>query len=234
MNYQVIQGNCLEILPNLPKAKCLFADPPDNLGLSYDSYKDKISKEEYKKFLLDCFNLFLTKADIVWISFYYRWLGVMGQIVEENLPDDWNFKPAVQIFTFGNYNSHDLTNCYRPIWRFNHKNAIIYPENVMVESARQKLGDKRASPTGRVISDVFDVPRVVGNSKERRKWTPTQLGEKLVEQCILFSTKEGDSVIESFGGSGVCMRVCKRIDRKCTTIELSANYCKEIKKDNLL
>lgn len=230
--YKVIQGNCLEELSKLPHATCLFADPPDNLGLAYANYRDKLKREEYKKFLLNCFNIFLTKADIVWISFYYKWTGIMGQIVEENLPDDWDFKPCVQTFTFGQCQQTDMGNNYRPLWRFKKKSAILYPDAIRVPSWRQENGDKRADPRGRVPGDVFEFPRVTGNSNQRRQFIPTQLHEGLVERCILLSTKENDLVYDIFSGSGTTLRVCKKLNRQCIAIELSQTYCDKIKQEN--
>lgn len=89
-----------------------------------------------------------------------------------------------------------------------------------LEAARQQPGD------------VFDYPRVTGNSKQRRKYHPTQLHEELVERCLLLSTQEGDTVLDPFGGTGTTLRVCERINRSCTLIELDPLYCKNIRKEH--
>lgn len=75
---------------------------------------------------------------------------------------------------------------------------------------------------------VFDFPRVTGNSKQRCWWFPTQLHEDLVERCIKFSTKEGDTVCDPFAGSGTTLRVCKRIGRDCVGIERSKDNAENI------
>ncbi|KKM18368.1 hypothetical protein LCGC14_1666330, partial [marine sediment metagenome] len=75
------------------------------------------------------------------------------------------------------------------------------------------------------LSDVFDFPRVVGNSRQRRPWHPTQLHEGLVERCIRMSTIKGDRVLDPFAGTGTTLRVCKRLQRSCTLIENSEEYC---------
>jgi DNA modification methylase len=97
-----------------------------------------------------------------------------------------------------------------------------------VPSWRQENGDKRADPRGRVPGDVFDFTRVVGNSKQRRPWHPTQLNEGLVERCIKLSTHEGDTVLDPFGGTGTTLRVCKPLGIACTLIELHLGYCVKI------
>lgn len=80
--------------------------------------------------------------------------------------------------------------------------------------------------------DVFDFPRVTGNSKQRCSYHPTQLHEELVKRCVLLSTSPTDRTIDPFGGTGTTLRVCRELERPCTLIELSDNYCREIVKAN--
>jgi len=65
--------------------------------------------------------------------------------------------------------------------------APIYPCQIRVPSWRMLNGDKRAAPDGKVPGNVWDFPRVTGNSKQRRAFHPTQLNEGLVERAILLS-----------------------------------------------
>ena len=82
------------------------------------------------------------------------------------------------------------------------------------------------------VSDVFDFPRVTGNSKQRRPWHPTQLNEGLVERCLKLTTPPGGTVLDPFGGTGTTLRVCKRINLPCTLIEVDRDYCQQIAKEN--
>ena len=236
--HRLYYGDCLEILPDLPKVACIFADPPDNLGLKYDGYDDNKANDEYLLWLRKCLDLFVQKADIVWLSFnakYFTWVSEMTN----TLLCDYDFvnleaKMCVQTYTFGQHNQHDLGNNYRPLLRLKRKSALLYPDQIRVKSQRQLSGDKRADPRGRVPGDVFDIPRVTGNSKQRRKWCPTQLNEKLVERCIKLTTLPGQRVIDPFGGTGTTLRVCKAANRPCTLIEYSLPYCREIGKEHAL
>ncbi len=117
-------------------------------------------------------------------------------------------------------------------------------------SWRELHGDKRAKKGGRVPSDVFQFPReipdmlvpddvfdfarVVGNSKQRRVWHPTQLNEDLVERCVKSCTMEGDLVADPFAGTGTTLRVCKRIKRSCITMDVDRGYCEKIAEENSL
>lgn len=211
---------------------CAFADPPDNLGLEYDGYDDNLPEDEYINRLRWLVYGMVKVAGITWISYNAKWTAAMGEIVQSLVPSDLQKKHCIQTFTFGQYNKHDLGNGHRPIWRLRWLNAPLYPDQIRVESERQKKGDPRANPNGRVPSDVFDFPRVVGNSPQRRSWHKTQLHEDLVERCVKLSTAEGGRVLDPFGGTGTVLRVCRRINRRSTTFEISKSYCEKIAEEN--
>ncbi len=242
MEYKLIHGDCLEVLRkmSLPPFDCIFADPPDNIGLEYGHIADKMPEDDYIAWLGACFRTFIARAPIVWISYNARWQFRVGEIVSQLLREfpTLKAKQCVQVFTFGQHNQKDFGNNYRPLLRLMWESAKLYPDQIRVQSERQKMGDKRADPRGRVPGDVFesplesteepavfDFPRVVGNSSQRRQWHPTQLNEGLVDRCIRMSTKKGDHVLDPFAGTGTTLRVCKRIDRSCTLLENSAEYC---------
>lgn len=233
---QLYHGDCLEILPGMERVPCIFADPPDNIGLKYKGSNDNMDEEEYLQLMEDWLYCFVDHADTVWLSFNARWTIDMGIIAGRlwGATPYLEIKPCVQTFTFGQHNQNDFGNNHRPLWRFRRHDAPIYPDQIRVESERQKMGDKRADPRGRVPGDVFDFTRVVGNSTQRRKWHPTQLNEGLVERCIKACTKEGDIVIDPFAGTGTTLRVCKAINRPCITMDMSLFYCQQIADEHQL
>lgn len=47
----------------------------------------------------------------------------------------------------------------------------------------------------------------------------------LVENCLKDATKEGDSVVDLFGGSGTTLIACENLKRKCYTMEKDPHYC---------
>jgi DNA modification methylase len=280
--HRLINGNCLEVLADLKPVSCIFADPPDNIGLGYDHYDDRLSEDAYRKLLHDWTVAFMRVAPVVWMSFNARWTIAYGGILDLILGfnPEWEAKPCVQVFTFGQNNKYDLGNNHRPLWRLKRKDVPLYPDAIKVPSWRQRNGDKRAAAGGRVPGDVFDMqrqidqteinwdrikrevpaiedkypnvaylellkaeqafgsihagdvfdfPRVTGNSKQRCDWHPTQLHEELVERALRLTTKEGDTVLDPFGGTGTTLRVCKKIGRACTLIELDPAYCKKLR-----
>lgn len=232
---RLFHGDCLDILDGMSDhIDCIFADVPDNIGLKYDGYKDKLSLDVYVAILGEWLRTFVSKADTTWVSFNAKWMIEMGILTGRLLDtyEDLDFKPCVQTFTFGQNNQHDFGNNHRPLWRFRREYSMFYPDQIRVESERQKMGDKRADPRGRVPGDHFDFPRVTGNSKQRRNWHPTQIHQGLVERCILSCTEEGDHVVDPFAGTGTTLRVCEQINRKCTTMDISRNYCERIAEEH--
>lgn len=226
---KIICGDFREVMLNLPYATMVFADPPDNLGLKYNGFTDKTSLVDYKHFLLYSLLMAGRKADIVWFSYYYKYQPwIWSSLYEEG---GFDFRQFVWRFTFGQHRQSDCGNGYRPIMRLVRLGATLYPDAIRVQSARQKQGDKRADPRGRVPDDVWEFPRVVGNAKERRPWCPTQHPEALIERIVKFSTKPGDLVIDMFAGTGTVNRVCKRLGRDCIGIEISETYCKKTREE---
>lgn len=157
MSYLVINGDCLEALQTLDPVTCIFADPPDNIGLGYASIKDTMTEDEYTGWLKEVVWACVNKAEICWFSFNARWTFHMGSIFLGLKYAGFEIKPCVQVFKFGNYNSKDLTNCHRPLWRAMKHNAILYPEQIKIESVRQKMGDKRAQQGGKVPGDTIEI-----------------------------------------------------------------------------
>jgi site-specific DNA-methyltransferase (adenine-specific) len=225
---KIICGDCLKIIPILPKATMIFADPPDNLGLKYNGYKDKISSIAYSENLISWLDTATDCSTVVWFSSYQKYLAEFLF----HSAGCGDAKLFIWRFTFGQHNNNDCGNGYRPIIRILNQGAVLYPDAIREPSKRQTVyNDKRANPAGRVPDDVWEFSRVCGTFKERRAWHPNQHPEALIERIVKFSTKEGDLVIDMFAGTGAVNRVCKRLNRNCIGIEISKFYCDKIREE---
>ena len=231
----IIHGDCIDVLPTLPPATVVFADPPDNRGLEYDGYDDKLHHIEYMQ-KLGRWSAFCVKAapfGATYFSIAHPYQLAVGDGLNESVPPEYGIRTFIWHYTFGQHNTHDFGTCFRPIFRILHKDAVVYPDQVRIPSARQKkYKDKRADPRGRVPGDVWNFPRVCGTFKERRKWFPTQHPEALVERCIKFSVDLKNPlnhlVIDPFLGSGTTLRVCQRLGVPFVGIETSEKYCRKV------
>jgi hypothetical protein len=230
----LIQDDVENVLEAIQPVHMVFLDPPDAIGLAYNTYNDNLPESHYIAFLNRVLTAAVHKANVVWMSYNARWTFQVGGLVCDLLAYRplWSAKACVQTYTFGQHNQNDLGNGHRPLIRLMKNGTPLYPDAIRVPSWRQLNGDKRADPRGRVPLDVFDFTRVTGNSKQRRAWHPTQLNEGLVERCVKLCTTPDDTVLDLFSGTGTALRVCRQLDRPIISVEIDPMYCEEIAKDN--
>jgi DNA modification methylase len=85
---------------------------------------------------------------------------------------------------------------------------------------------------GRIPDDVWEFPRVTGNSKERRSWHPTQHPVAVYARILRLSTEPGDTIVDLFGGTGTLFRANNgygEADRRnAVAVEISKAYCDRI------
>ena len=80
------------------------------------------------------------------------------------------------------------------------------------EGAHQWYADRKQTT-------VIDFDRPTKNKEH-----PTMKPVGLMAYLIQNSTKEGDFVLDSFGGSGSTLIACEQTGRKCMTMELDPHY----------
>ena len=228
-------ADCLELLDSrvLEPVKAIWLDPPDNLGLGYDGYCDKLAPQDYygwlERLLLRCF----LKAQVIWLSFHHSHdleIKYMVRNILKHRHPSWDAKQFLWIFTFSQYDDHDCAVSHRPILRLTRVEATLYPDAIRVTSERMLLGDSRAAGP-RVPDTLWSFPRVVGNSRERRSWHPTQHPEALVQRMMLFSCNSFETWLDCFCGTGTSFRVVSA-GGPVIGCEQSAYYCEQIVKDN--
>jgi len=199
----------------------VVADPPDNIGLKYEGFKDKQHPTEYAAKMKTWLGRMADLTDgPIFFTFNEKWTREV-----EDAIDDLSI-PLIQrlqwYYTFGQDQTRNgkYALCYRPIYWLN-SNYVI-PENIKVPSARlAKYNDKRASKGGKMPQNVWEFPRICGTFKERRKHCPTQLPESLVERIVKGHCRPGGRVLDPFLGSGTTAIVCKRLDTDCIGIDVS-------------
>ena len=78
---------------------------------------------------------------------------------------------------------------------------------------------------GKQMRNLWEIPA------ERHKTShPTEKPERLLERIILIGSKEGDTVLDPFMGSGTTGVVAKRLKRNFIGIEIDSDYFKIAKK----
>ena len=69
-------------------------------------------------------------------------------------------------------------------------------------------------------TSVWDIAKPL-----QSKLHPTMKPVELVANCIKDTTKEGDIVLDAFGGSGTTIIAAEQLNRKCRMMELDPHYC---------
>jgi DNA modification methylase len=253
MDHDVLTGDCLRVLAQMPAASVdlAFADPPFNIGYEYDLYDDRRSSGDY----------------LAWTE---RWLAAVKRVLKPTgsffvaIGDEYAAEHKVRMdalgFTLRNWIVWHYTfgvNCKK---KFNRSHAHIFyyvadpnrftfnPEPVRVPSARMTTyADRRANPVGKLPddtwvlrpqesdshfqseSDTWYVPRVCGTFKERVEH-PCQMPEAVLERIIQVASNPGDLVLDPFAGSGTTLAAAKKLGRRCVGIELSEDYAEGVRR----
>ncbi|QVL32954.1 site-specific DNA-methyltransferase [Telmatocola sphagniphila] len=249
---RVFEGDCCEILDNLPEhcVDLAFADPPFNIGYEYDQYSDDREAEDY-------------------LSWTERWLKSVKRVLKPTgsfyvaIGDEYAAEMKIRLdalgFTLRNWIIWHYTfgvNCQK---KFNRSHAHIFyyvadskkftfnADSVRVPSARMTTyADRRANPVGKLPddtwvlrpqedervfpteSDTWYVSRVCGTFKERTDH-PCQMPEAVLERIIKVSSNPGDLVLDPFGGSGTTLAAAKKLGRNFVGTELSSDYARQIR-----
>jgi len=237
---RIIHGDSIALLPHLKyRPTMVFADPPDNLGVKYVGYHDRMPPEQYRIWLQRVLVAgIMSGAQAVWLSYYYIYQPIVWEsairlhYVGGTFPH-FDLRQFIWRFTFGQHRQKDCGNGYRPIMRVSREDFQWQTDAIRARSKRQEMGDKRADKRGRVPDDVWEYPRVCGTFKERRRWAKCQHPEALIERMVKMTCRRAKRgrqplVVDMFAHSGTVNRVCKRLDIDCIGIDISKFYCEKI------
>ncbi len=211
----------------------VIADPPYNLGLKYDGIDDDLDPETYKARVRDwcrAMDLLLTENGSLWVVISEYW-SYWYRACLEDLGLHWR-NTVIWRYGFGPAQRKKFTPAHASILYYTkHKTDFTFTPD-REQSERQRIGDKRANPNGKVPDDVWDFSRVCGTFHERIPGVPTQLPVALVERIITTSSKPGEWVCDPFAGSGTTAVAAVRAGRNCVLSEPSAKY-REIAKTRI-
>lgn len=225
-NHRLMCGSSTEVedvenLTEQNKLNMCFTDPPYLMdftggmtGNDKEGYKqgynakhgaiknDKMSKEDGEKFL-DAVNTMI--KDFVTGSFYitfYR-LGIGGYFA--SLDRIGLQTRSLIIWEKGNHtlSNSDYMSRYEPMFYGWVKEHNFYGGNNGM--------------------DVWNISRTQKNDLH-----PTMKPIELCAKAIENSSKQGQTVLDLFGGSGSTLIACEQLNRKCYMMELDPKYCEVI------
>jgi len=227
---KVYLDDCIEIMRTLPDKSIdlVFADPPFNIGIKYDVHNDNMPYGEYynwsEKWIKETYRL-LKNTGTIYIAIGDEFAAEINVILKRA---GFYFRNwIIWYYTFGQNQRKKFNRAHTHILYFtkNKERFTFNDRDIRVPSARQLIyKDKRANPIGKIPDDVWQFSRVCGTFKERIGKHPCQMPEGLLELIIKTSSKEGDLVLDPFGGTGTTAALAKRLKRKFITMEISKEY----------
>jgi len=156
----------------------------------------------YLKLLMDAvFGANYFRNEIVW--YYRRWTNASRNFQKMHDIIFWYSKAA-------NYKFEKL---FQP---FSEKTIH---RKISVDGITN-LGEKRDLEKGIVMHDVWEIPYIHSQSKERLGY-PTQKPEALLERIIKASSNEGDIILDPFCGCGTTITVAEKLKRKWIGIDIT-------------
>jgi len=218
------QGNCIELMQSLKtnSIDLIFADPPYNL--SGDGYlttqNGKVAKLHKGNWdVIDDIHLFNEK----WIKECIRILSEEGTIWISG--------------TLHNHPSVGVILKKLGLWIIN--DVIWYKRNSTPLLSKNRLAPSTeliwvASKTKKYFFNYDLAKKLNGGKQMKNLWEinaekhktihPTEKPETLLERIILIASKEGDTVLDPFMGSGTTGVVAKRLNRKFIGFEIDPKY----------
>ena len=193
--------------PKIP-IQTTIIDPPYNIGFNYKSdFKDKMTPEEYNKFIYDCIegcyhystndaNLFLINYPEIIFDLYLA--------IEHS---SWNVHQFIQWVYPNNsgFSKKRFTKSSRTIVWLTKDNPKIYIDRVTQDYKNPE--DKRvqeliaSGKKGTHLYNWWEINIVKGNSKEHLGYV-NQIPYELLRRLILTTTDENNVVYDPMCGSG--------------------------------
>jgi len=228
--YQV--GDNVELLPTLPRAKARLAivDPQYNVGYDYgngpkaDSLPEQLYVDKCVAWM-DELREVLTPDGAFWLIVSDEFAA---ELCVEATAIGFHRRAWVKWYeTFGVNCSDNFNRTSRHLFYFvkDAKRFVFNKAAFNRPSARQVLyNDGRAKAGGKLWDDVWPIPRLVDNAKERLAGFPTQLPLDLVRPIVAGCSDPGDLVIDCCAGSGTVLHAALEQNRNAWGCDLDPKF----------
>jgi len=230
--WRIILGDCFKELPKIKNARLIMADPPYNIGLDYgEDFDDQIDEDEYLRWSRQWINLCvgaLAKDGSLWVIISDEWAEHLAMMLNDA---GLTRRAWIKWYeTFGVNCTNNFNRCSRHIFYYvaDPKRFVFNAESRYIRrpSDRQaKYGDQRADPDGKILDDVWTVPRLVENAQERIPDFPTQIPLAITRAIVACASEPGDLIVDPFCGSGSTGHAALELHRRFTGIEIGEQFC---------
>ena len=228
---QLYQGDCLEVMKQIPDktVDCIITSPPYNMNLrvmngkyksratwsghtkefatKYTNYNDDLPMQEYFEWQKNFIELALQKTDIM---FYNIQMITGNKVALFNLFGYFANKiKEVIIWNKINAEPSINTGCLNSQFEF----IIVFDDKKAIHRKFDNVNFNCGTET-----NVWNIKR------ERNTKHKAGFPSVLIERILNNFTKENDTVLDPFMGSGTTGVACKHLNRNFIGIELDPNY----------
>ena len=229
---KLYNGDCIEIMKGIPNScvDLVFADPPFNLGKTYDpGIDDNMTMSKYinwtYEWLDQCIRI-LKPGGRIFIYNIPKWCTYIAAYLGEQLTFwDWiavdmKFSLPIQNRLYPAH--YALVSYIKGV-----KATTFNNQRISMQICRHCGGEikdyggykSKMNPNGINVSDVWsDIYPVRHKSSKNREYN--ELSVKLLDRIICMSTNESDVVFDPFGGSGTTFAVAQLLKRRWIGSEL--------------
>jgi len=234
--------DCLTLLKSIESETIdlVFADPPFDVNIKYNGYKDKRTDyyEWCAEWIAECFRVLKPTG-----SFY---LMTITRHLPFTLNEMSKHGKFINLITWKNVasanNKRSFWQSYQPIAFYGKTDAYKFHPYAQKREADEMVlsWDKdRAKDAKFQMMDYWaDIPLIYAGSIKHKeavmkkgtnsKAHPCQMPEMLAGRAILFSTDENDIVLDPFAGSGTTAISAKKLNRRFIGSEISEEYFEQI------
>ena len=205
----VIHGDSLTEMLNVPSDAFIISDPPYNQKYHYSKYKDDLPDDEYVRMLLDVFGnrksvVILYPEDTIRIFGGGKMGSQLMEVVSWVYPS--NTAKQSRLITWWN--------C-KPDFR-----KIPQPyKNPTDKRIAKRIADGKTCRS----YDWWEINQVKNVSKADNPH-PCPVPLELMEKIIKATTEEGDIICDPFAGSGTTLLAAKNLKRNYIGIEMDEEY----------
>lgn len=237
--WSIVTGDCIDTMGQMVpgSARLLFADPPYNIGIDYggglDDHRTPAAYLAWSRRWIEAAARLLAPDGSMWLLVNHEWSARLRIAMEDA---GLHHRQTITWYeTFGVNCTGKFNRCSRPLlWMVRDPRRLVF--NADAPAIRRpsdrlaKHRDRRANPAGKLLDDVWAIPRLAMTHAERikapdgRSAFPTQLPLELLRRVVACAPEPGDLVLDPFSGSATTGAACIGLGRRFVEIEVSERF----------
>lgn len=230
------QGDVLEVLQSLESESVdmVFADPPFNVGIKYAGKASNDDRADYPEWcaswISECFRVLKSTGTFYLMTItrhlehLYPSMKAHGVFINQV---NWKNTAAVN-------DKRSYWGAYQPILVYGKTDEYKFNLHVQRQKPQWQSFHGKTGERGQmsdwwdditfVYAGAINHPEAILKSGTNSKAHPAQMPTDLPARAILFSTDEGDVVLDPFSGSGTTWEAAEKLGRVFIGIEREAEY----------